>query len=60
MLDVPARSWFLIEDAGTIRESWMHGGELGDIDAVIAAAQPGWGFPCPALTLVSQRRRCQA
>ena len=38
MLDVPARSSFLVEDGLTIRESWMHGSDLPDIDAVIAAA----------------------
>jgi peroxiredoxin len=38
MLDVPGRASFLIEDGATIRESWMHGRELPDLDAVIAAA----------------------
>jgi peroxiredoxin len=38
MRDVAARSSFLVEDGMTIRESWMHGRELPDIDAVIAAA----------------------
>ena len=37
--DVAARSAFLIEDGKTIREAWMLGRELPDIDAVIAAAQ---------------------
>jgi glutaredoxin-dependent peroxiredoxin len=41
MLDVPARASFLIEDGETIRESWMHGRELPDVDAVIAAARDG-------------------
>ena len=39
MLDVPARSAFLIEDGATILAVWMLGGELPDIDAVIAEAQ---------------------
>jgi len=39
MVDVAARSAFLIEDGETIREAWMLGRELPDIDAVIAAAQ---------------------
>jgi len=39
MADVAARSSFLIEDGQTIRASWMLGGELPDIDAVIAAAR---------------------
>jgi peroxiredoxin len=38
MADVPARSAFLIEDGSRIRASWMLGGELPDLDAVIAAA----------------------
>ncbi len=39
MDDVAARSAFLIENGETIREAWMLGRELPDIDAVIAAAQ---------------------
>ena len=39
MADVAARSAFLIEDGATIRAAWMLGGELPDIDAVIAAAR---------------------
>jgi peroxiredoxin len=39
MRDVPARSSFLVEDGATIRASWMHGRELPDLDAVIAAAR---------------------
>ena len=39
MHDVAARSSFLIEDGMTIRRSWMHGRELPDLDAVIAAAR---------------------
>jgi peroxiredoxin len=35
---VAARSAFLIEDGETIREAWMLGRELPDVDAVIAAA----------------------
>jgi glutaredoxin-dependent peroxiredoxin len=38
MRDVPARSAFLIEDGERIVEAWMLGGELPDVDAVIAAA----------------------
>jgi peroxiredoxin len=38
MQDVAARASFLVEDGSTIRESWLHGRELPDIDAVIAAA----------------------
>jgi peroxiredoxin len=41
MRDVSARASFLVEGGETIRESWMHGGELPDIDAVIAAAKGG-------------------
>lgn len=36
---VAARSAFLIEDGETIREVWLLGRELPDIDAVVAAAQ---------------------
>lgn len=39
MNDVAARSAFLIENGEIIRASWMLGGELPDIDAVIAAAR---------------------
>jgi peroxiredoxin len=35
---VPKRSAFLIEDGRTIRASWLLGGELPDLDAVLAAA----------------------
>ena len=38
MVDVPARASFLVEDGATIRESWMHGSDLPDLAAVIAAA----------------------
>jgi peroxiredoxin len=38
MSDVPQRSAFLIEDGERVRVSWMLGGDLPDIDAVIAAA----------------------
>ena len=37
MEDVAARCVFLIEDGETIREAWMLGRELPDVDAVIAA-----------------------
>ena len=38
MHDVAERTAFLIEDGATIREAWMLGPELPDIEAVIAAA----------------------
>jgi peroxiredoxin len=38
MRDVSIRSAFLIRDGGTIAAVWMLGGELPDVDAVIAAA----------------------
>ena len=38
LMDVAARSAFLIEDGETIVAAWMLGRELPDIDAVIAAA----------------------
>ena len=41
MRDVPARSAFLIEDGERIVEAWMLGGELPDVDAVIASASSG-------------------
>ena len=37
MRDVPGRASFLIEDGLTIRDAWMHGRELPDLDAVIAS-----------------------
>jgi peroxiredoxin len=39
MTDVPARSAFLIEDGERVRESWMLGRDLPDIDAVLEAAR---------------------
>jgi peroxiredoxin len=39
MSDVAARASFLIEDGATVRESWMLGRELPDLDAVIATAR---------------------
>ena len=39
MQDVSSRSAFLIEDGATIREAWMLGRELPDIDAVIETAR---------------------
>ena len=39
MHDVAIRSAFLIRDGETIEAAWMLGGELPDIDAVIAAAR---------------------
>ena len=38
MADVPMRATFLIRDGETIEAAWMLGGELPDIDAVIASA----------------------
>jgi peroxiredoxin len=38
MTDVAVRSAFLIRDGETIEAAWLLGGELPDIDAVIAAA----------------------
>ena len=38
MRDVPARSAFLIRDGETVVDAWMLGGEMPDLDAVIAAA----------------------
>jgi glutaredoxin-dependent peroxiredoxin len=39
MEGVAARSSFLIEDGETIREAWMLGSELPNVDAVIEAAR---------------------
>jgi hypothetical protein len=39
MKDVAARCAFLIADGSTIREAWMLGRELPDIDAIIAGAR---------------------
>ena len=39
MADVSRRTSFLIEDGETIRHAWEHGGELPDIDSVVAAAR---------------------
>jgi peroxiredoxin len=39
MLDVPARSAFLVKDGDTIVAAWLLGSELPDIGAVIAVAQ---------------------
>ena len=39
MHDVAVRSAFLIRDGETIEATWMLGGELPDIDAVIAVAR---------------------
>jgi peroxiredoxin len=42
MEDVSLRTAFLVRDGETIVAAWMLGGELPDIDAVIAAASaPG-------------------
>lgn len=39
MKDVPARSAFLVRDGTIVEASWMLGGELPDIDAVVEAAK---------------------
>jgi len=39
MTGVPMRSAFLIENGETVVASWLLGGELPDVDAVIAAAR---------------------
>jgi peroxiredoxin len=39
MRDVARRCAFLIEDGETVREAWMLGRELPDVDAVIATAR---------------------
>jgi len=39
MRDVSARSAFLIRDGETIVAAWMLGGDLPDLDAVIAVAE---------------------
>jgi peroxiredoxin len=38
MADVPMRASFLIEDGSKVVETWMHGSEMPDIDAIVAAA----------------------
>lgn len=38
MVDVPARSAFLVRDGEVVEASWMLGAELPDVDAVIEAA----------------------
>lgn len=39
MQDVAIRSAFLIRDGESIVESWVLGGEMPDVDAVIAAVR---------------------
>jgi hypothetical protein len=39
MQDVAIRSAFLIRDGETIVEAWLLGGELPDIDAIVATAR---------------------
>ena len=39
MRDVAIRSAFLVRDGETIEAAWMLGGELPDLDAVIAEAR---------------------
>jgi peroxiredoxin len=39
MSDVASRTSFLIEDGMRVRERWLNGRELPDLDAVIAAAR---------------------
>lgn len=38
MRDVPMRSAFLVRDGEAVAAAWLLGGELPDIDDVIAAA----------------------
>jgi len=38
MTDVPKRASFLIRDGATIEAAWMLGGEMPDLDEVIATA----------------------
>ena len=46
MSDVAVRSAFLIRDGETVEAAWLLGGELPDIDAVIAAAGPHPASDC--------------
>ena len=39
MRDVAIRSAYLIRDGETIAEAWLLGGELPDIDAIVATAR---------------------
>jgi peroxiredoxin len=39
MRDVPGRASFLVEEGSRIRQSWNHGGDLPDLDVVIAEAR---------------------
>jgi glutaredoxin-dependent peroxiredoxin len=39
MRDVSSRASFLVEDGIAIKESWLHGGELPDVDAIIETAR---------------------
>lgn len=39
MADVPIRSAFLVRDGVTIVAAWLLGGELPDVDAILAAAR---------------------
>lgn len=39
MTDVPIRSAFLIRDGESIVAAWMLGGELPDVDEIVAAAR---------------------
>ena len=39
MTDVAIRSAFLVRDGDTIVAAWLLGGELPDVDAIIAAAR---------------------
>lgn len=39
MLDVPSRSAFLIRDGRAIEAAWLLGGDLPDLDAVVATAR---------------------
>ena len=39
MMDVAIRTAFLVRDGETIVRAWMLGGELPDLDAIVAAAR---------------------
>ena len=39
MMDVAIRTAFLVRDGETIVQGWMLGGELPDVDAILAAAR---------------------
>jgi peroxiredoxin len=39
MIDVPMRSAFLVRDGTTVQASWLLGGELPDVDEIIASVE---------------------